>query len=53
MPKNILIVGAGLGGLSASLALRQDGHRVTVIDSAPEFAEVRIQYVSIQTRYTC
>ncbi|KAL2010803.1 hypothetical protein VTN00DRAFT_3521 [Thermoascus crustaceus] len=39
MPKHILIVGAGLGGLSASLALRQDDHKVTIIDSAPEFAE--------------
>ncbi|KAI1091699.1 salicylate hydroxylase [Rostrohypoxylon terebratum] len=36
---NILIVGAGLGGLAASLALRTDGHAVRVIDAAPEFAE--------------
>jgi salicylate hydroxylase len=40
-PKNILIVGAGLGGLAASLALQSDGHTVTIIDSAPEFGEVR------------
>ncbi|KAI1443031.1 salicylate hydroxylase [Annulohypoxylon stygium] len=36
---NILIVGAGLGGLAASLALRTDGHVVRVIDAVPEFAE--------------
>ena len=36
---DILVVGAGLGGLAAGLALQTDGHRVTIIDSAPEFAE--------------
>jgi salicylate hydroxylase len=32
-------VGAGLGGLASALALSQDGHKVTVLDSAPEFGE--------------
>jgi NADPH-dependent 2,4-dienoyl-CoA reductase/sulfur reductase-like enzyme len=37
---DVLIVGAGLGGLAAGLALQTDGHRVTIVDAAPEFGEV-------------
>lgn len=36
---SILVVGAGLGGLGAGLALKSDGHHVIVVDSVPEFAE--------------
>ncbi|OAA66914.1 salicylate hydroxylase [Niveomyces insectorum RCEF 264] len=36
---NVVVVGAGLGGLAAGLALQTDGHKVTILDSAPEFAE--------------
>jgi salicylate hydroxylase len=36
----ITIIGAGIGGLSASLALARNGHSVTIYESAPKLAEV-------------
>jgi len=47
---NIVIVGAGLGGLAAGLALQTDGHKVTILDSAPEFGEVRFYSFYLQFR---
>jgi salicylate hydroxylase len=36
----VIIVGAGIGGLSAGLALARSGHSVTIYESAPRLAEV-------------
>ncbi|MGE3246371.1 MAG: FAD-dependent oxidoreductase [Beijerinckiaceae bacterium] len=36
---HILIAGAGIGGLTAALALSKEGHRVTLIERAPELGE--------------
>src|SRR6056300_1716597 len=35
---NILIIGGGIGGLTAAIALRRDGHTVTVIEKDPDWA---------------
>lgn len=37
---DILIIGGGIGGLAAALALSSVGQSVTLIERAPEFAEV-------------
>ena len=36
----ILIVGAGIGGLTAALALLRDGHDVEICEQAPQLAEL-------------
>lgn len=36
----VIVVGAGIGGLQAALALASDGHRVTVLESAKTFEDV-------------
>ncbi|KAF4547389.1 FAD-binding domain-containing protein 23 [Elsinoe fawcettii] len=35
-PLNVVVIGAGLGGLSAAVALRKVGHHVTVYEAAKE-----------------
>lgn len=40
MPFSVLICGAGLGGLSAAIALRLKGHSVLVVEGAPQLGEV-------------
>src|SRR5262245_34415360 len=36
---NVIIAGAGLGGLATAIALRKRGHTVTVFERAPEIGE--------------
>lgn len=36
----ILIVGGGIGGLAAALAIAQSGREVTLLEQAPQFAEI-------------
>ena len=40
MSKNILIVGAGLGGLTAAAVLLERGHRVRVLERSHELGEI-------------
>lgn len=39
-PLDVLVVGAGIGGLAAAIACRQAGHRVTVLEQADRVAPV-------------
>jgi salicylate hydroxylase len=39
---HVLVVGAGMAGLGAALAIRHAGHKVTVLEQAAEFGEVCI-----------
>lgn len=39
-PLDIIIVGAGLGGLSAAISIKLSGHNVIILESAKEIAEV-------------
>ena len=40
MPFNIIICGAGLGGLGAAIALKKKGHNVILLEGAPELGEI-------------
>ncbi|KAK0760489.1 hypothetical protein N5P37_006683 [Trichoderma harzianum] len=36
----IAIIGGGVGGLAAAIALKQDGHNVTLYEQAPQLSEI-------------
>ncbi|MBZ5487721.1 FAD-dependent urate hydroxylase HpxO [Halomonas aquamarina] len=40
MSLNVLVIGAGMGGLSAALALKQQGHHVTVMERVEQMRPV-------------
>jgi salicylate hydroxylase len=40
LPLNITVVGAGLGGLAAAIALARRGHTVTILEQALAIGEV-------------
>ena len=42
MPLNVIVVGAGLGGLGAATALNRQGHNVTVSDFSSVVGEALI-----------
>lgn len=39
-PETILVVGGGVSGMTASAALAQQGFKVTLLESAPQFGEI-------------
>ena len=39
---NVLVVGAGLGGLAVGIALARKGHAVTIFEQTPQMGEVKI-----------
>ncbi len=46
-PSQVVVVGAGLGGLGAAIAILLAGHDVEVLESASEIAEVGISPLSL------
>ncbi|GKT43292.1 FAD-dependent monooxygenase OpS4 [Colletotrichum spaethianum] len=38
-PRNVIIIGAGVAGLSAGIALAQTGHSVTILERVPKISE--------------
>ena len=38
----VLVIGAGIGGLSASIAIKNAGHDVTILEKVPKLQEVML-----------
>ena len=43
----LVIVGGGIGGFAAAIALAKDGHQITLLEAAPEFAEACSPYAAL------
>ena len=46
----VVIVGSGIGGLTAALALASDGHEITVLEGAQKFEDVGI-YILVEVAF--
>jgi phytoene desaturase len=44
MPKSIIIIGAGIGGLAAAIRLAQAGYEVTVLEKNPQVGGMLFEY---------
>ena len=44
---NVIVVGAGLGGLACAIECRRKGHNVTVFENAPEIMRIGIISLSV------
>ncbi|MGB7241915.1 MAG: FAD-dependent monooxygenase [Sulfitobacter sp.] len=40
MPSDVIVIGAGIGGLAAAIAMARHGHRITVLERAETIQEV-------------
>ena len=44
---NVIVVGAGIGGMAAATALGRRGHNVTVFEDAPQIGEVAPRQIQL------
>lgn len=49
----VVIVGAGMGGLGTAITLRKAGHKVIVLEQSPEFSEACNRPPILTCMYSC
>lgn len=50
---NVIVVGAGLGGLAAAISIALSGHKVTVFEATKELSEVRKHLSRVKGHSRC